>query len=501
MRLRVASVLAVLLPALLLLAGACTSPKTQAKATPPPAPSPSPSPSPAQSPAPSASPSAHPSGSPTPAAPTPTTAAGPTSAPPAQAFADWPTYDANAAHTAVAPASPAATTAPTAAWTTSPLDGDDHGQPIVVAGSVIAATENNSVYAFSAATGAQLWTRHLGTPVNAASLPCGDITPVSGITSTPVADPAAGLVYVVAFLSPGTHTLFALHLADGSVAWSKPADAPGLNPITHQQRSALSLANGMVYIPYGGLFGDCGTYHGAVVGIPATGGGSTISYVVPSQNEAGIWEPGGAPVDSSGDLYVATGNSSSNAIFDEANAVIRLSPALQQLSSFAPTNWAALNRGDLDLGTMSPALVQGGQVFQVGKTGIGYLLDAANLGGVGGQLSSAQVCPSGFGGTAYTAPVVYVSCTSQLVAVSIAGTGASVTWRAPGFDAGPPIVADGAVWTLDLSHNALVELNPASGAVLHSVPTNGLAHFASPSASGGLVFVPGLRAVQAFRVH
>ncbi|HEU5002364.1 MAG TPA: PQQ-binding-like beta-propeller repeat protein [Actinomycetota bacterium] len=508
MRLRLAGSLAVLL-----LAGACGAAKTQVRSTPTPSraarPSPSPSPSAAPSVIPSppaSSPSAAPSPSrptpiPTRAAPPPTTPAAPATAPAPAAFPDWPTYDADAGHSAVAPASPAASTAPTAAWTSSPLDGDDHGQPLVVGGSVIAATENNSVYAFSATTGRQLWMRHLGTPMAASALPCGDITPVSGITSTPVADPAAGLVYVVAFLSSRAHTLFALHLADGSVAWSKPADAPGLNPLTEQQRSALTLANGMVYVPFGGLYGDCGTYRGAVVGFPANGSGATISYVVPSQNEAAIWAPGGAPVDSAGDLYVATGNSSSSGAFDEGNAVIRLSPSLQQLSSFAPANWAALNRGDLDLGTMSPTLLQGGQVLQVGKTGIGYLLNAANLGGVGGQLASAQVCPTAFGGTAYTAPVVYVSCTSQLVAVSVAGSGISVTWRASGFYAGPPIVADGAVWTLDLTHNTLVEINPASGAVLHTVPTNALAHFASPSASGGLIFVPGLRAIQAFRVR
>jgi outer membrane protein assembly factor BamB len=427
------------------------------------------------------------------------TAAAPPSSP-AAGFADWPVYHADDAHHGVAASSPATAAAPSAAWTSPALDGDDRAEPIVAGGKVIAVTENDTVYAFDAATGAQVWSAHLGSPEVASALPCGNIDPYSGITGTPVADVSAGLVFAVAFLRSGTHTLYALSLATGAVAWSRPADPPGLNPLTEQQRPALVLANGYVYVSYGGLYGDCGSYHGAVVGIPASGSGAAISYVVPSQNEAGIWAPSGPAVDGAGDLYVATGNSSSSGAWDFANAVIKLSPALSALSSFAPANWEQLNRSDADLGSLGPTLLAGGTLFQAGKSGEGYVISASTLGGVGGQLSSAPVCSGAYGATAYAAPTVYVPCRSGVVAVTVGTGGAmSVAWRSAAFDAGPPIVAGGELWVLDLSGSSLDELNPASGAVVHTIGVPALAHFAAPAASGGLIFVASLRSVEAVR--
>ena len=84
------------------------------------------------------------------------------------------------------------------AWTSAALDGEIYGEPLVSAGRVYVATENNTVYALSAATGAVAWSRHLATPVPSGSLPCGDIAPTVGITGTPVIDPARGEIFVVA---------------------------------------------------------------------------------------------------------------------------------------------------------------------------------------------------------------------------------------------------------------------------------------------------------------
>ena len=47
------------------------------------------------------------------------------------------------------------------------------------------------------------------------------------------------------------------------------------------------ICGGMVYVPYGGLYGDCGPYHGFVVGVKADGSGGLLSYAVPSGREAG----------------------------------------------------------------------------------------------------------------------------------------------------------------------------------------------------------------------
>src|SRR5207237_8272768 len=81
------------------------------------------------------------------------------------------------------------------AWSSPGLDGSVYTQPLVADGRVIAATEADTVYALDAATGQIGWRAKLGTPVNGGSLPCGNIDP-SGITGTPVVDPATNTVYV-----------------------------------------------------------------------------------------------------------------------------------------------------------------------------------------------------------------------------------------------------------------------------------------------------------------
>ena len=74
------------------------------------------------------------------------------------------------------------------AWSSPTLDGQLFGEPLVANGRVIAATENDTVYEMSARTGRILWSRHLAKPVPSTDLPCGDISPVVGITGTPVID-------------------------------------------------------------------------------------------------------------------------------------------------------------------------------------------------------------------------------------------------------------------------------------------------------------------------
>jgi outer membrane protein assembly factor BamB len=160
---------------------------------------------------------------------------------------------------------------PKVAWTVS-VDGDVYASPLIVAGHVIVATENNTVYSLDLFTGAVIWTIHLGQPVDAASLPCGDIGPVTGITGTPAADPASGLLYVVAFLGARHHMLFTLKLVDGTVASQQDIDPAGSTPAVQQQRGALAVGANYVYVPLGGLYGDCGPYHGYVVAVPRAGG-------------------------------------------------------------------------------------------------------------------------------------------------------------------------------------------------------------------------------------
>jgi outer membrane protein assembly factor BamB len=426
--------------------------------------------------------------------PTPTAATDQAQPQPAAAAAAWPTYHRDLARTGNDPRAPRATRV-RPAWSAS-VDGDVYAEPLVAGGRVIVATENNSLYAFSAASGRRLWRTHLGSPVAGSSLPCGNIDP-SGITSTPTIDTRRGMVYAVAFLAPARHQLAAIDLSTGRVRWQRGIDPPA-DPTVHQQRSALSLANGRVYVPYGGLFGDCGNYHGWVVSAPASGpSGAQANFQVPTHSRGAIWAPSGASVDGRGRLFVSTGNGDSTSRFDFGNAVIRLSPSLQRQSYFAPANAAELNGSDTDLGSVGPLLLPGGRVFAIGKEGVAYLLDANNLGGIGQQLASLRLCTA-FGGLAYAGGTVYVPCTSGVVAVRVGARSLSVAWRGPGFRAGPPIVAGGLVWTVDLDGGQLTALTTGAGRVSFRAALGSPPQFSTPSESGGRVYVSGGKRVLAF---
>lgn len=381
-------------------------------------------------------------------------------------------------------------------WVSQPLDGMVYAEPLVFDGKVFVATENDSVYALNAQTGAVVWRTHLGDPVSGSSLPCGNIDP-SGITGTPVIDPATRTIYVVTFQAPANHTLAALNTTDGKVVFIHVADPPGADPTVEQQRSAFSLGNGMVYWLFGGLLGDCGQYHGWVVGLKSDGTGSMVSYQVPTNREGGIWAPSGAIIDSSGDIFVTTGNGDSSTTFDHGNSVIKLTPSLQEIGYFAPTNWAQLNRNDNDLGSVGPTFVGNGLIFQAGKEGVGYLLNATNLGGIGGQVFSGGVCSS-YGGTAVSGDTVLVPCTDSLVAVSVTGSSFTMAWRGPAFSAGPPVVTGNIVWTLDVSSGTLHGLDLKTGNELFSFGTAQVTHFTTPTYAYGELFVAAGDSVYSF---
>src|SRR4029453_17075028 len=157
--------------------------------------------------------------------------------------------------------------------------------------------------------------------------------------------------------------------------------------------------------------------------------------------------------------------------------------------------------GDVDLGSVGPAILPGDRIFQIGKEGVGYPLDAAHLGGVGGELVSARVCATAaFGGTAHTDDTVYVPCGDGVVAVRFTPDSLTVAWRSERFDAGPPILAGGLVWSVDESTPALVGLDPAGGARRVRIALDDASHFASPSSAPGCIFVPTLRTITAFCV-
>ena len=211
------------------------------------------------------------------AARTPSPSPSPSGSPTAHGkVSDWLEYHGTSARTGQGPSTPAVAN-PRQAWSV-PVDAPVYASPLIFNGRVIVATENNTLYSINLDKGTVFWTVHLGTPVNGYSLPCGNIKPTTGITGTPVIDPQSGRIYVVAFLAGPVHKLFTLDAIDGSVLSQQVVDPAGSNPAVEQERGALSLGSGYVYIPFGGLYGDCGSYHGYVVGVPVAGGANVTPF-------------------------------------------------------------------------------------------------------------------------------------------------------------------------------------------------------------------------------
>ncbi len=298
------------------------------------------------------------------------------------------------------------------------LRGPTYAQPLFWAATqpgerdlVIVATEQNEVSAIDASSGAVVWRRSLGRPVPRKALPCGNIDPL-GITGTPVIDRASRTLFLDAMTTPDEgrtkrHVIVALSIDDGSTRHDWPVDvsaAVRVGPIAfdsavQNQRGALALLGGAVYVPYGGHFGDCGDYHGWVVGVPIGRPEAPQAWVTRARG-GGVWASGGIATDGTA-LYVATGNTFGAASWADGEAIIRLRPgpvfSQQPADYFAPADWRALDTADADLGSSGPVLIQvpGAQpsrlLVALGKNGEGYLLDPANLGGIGGAVARQHV--------------------------------------------------------------------------------------------------------------
>jgi len=173
----------------------------------------------------------------------------------APAASDWTTYHRDNARTGYLAglADPARLTR---AWSTR-LDGAVYAEPLVVGDRVLVATEADTLYSLDRRSGQVQWHTTVGKPVPLSALPCGNIDPL-GITGTPVYDPATGLVFAVAEVTGPAHVLVGVDVRSGQVRVRRSVDPPGVDPRPHQQRAALALSQGKVYVAFGGLLGDCG---------------------------------------------------------------------------------------------------------------------------------------------------------------------------------------------------------------------------------------------------
>jgi hypothetical protein len=327
-----------------------------------------------------------------------------------------------------------------------------------------------------------------------------------------------------------------------------PPASSGLqfHPDIQQQRGALTLVDRVVYVPFGGYWGDCGDYHGWVVGVPLSSPRRQEAYATPTRRMGGIWAAGGLAADPERRLYAATGNSDLGAGRDFGNSVLRLETSPLRFSSaprdyFTPSNAASLSAADTDLGSAAPLVVPdipGSStprlLFIAGKQGVGYLINRDDMGGAGrgtgitgeGVYSRCIFGTCATGGfevgsaTAYwdgggLGRLIFVPgrgtqpapCggTGGIVALRLAleprtrAAAFSVAWCSPSMrDPGAPAVsgegpAGGVVWVVDHGADALYALDARSGRVAYvSRGADALPEthqFITPSIWAGRVYV------------
>ena len=406
---------------------------------------------------------------------------------------------------------------------------------------LIVATEDDEVFALDAQSGAQIWKRALGRPVSGSALPCGNISPL-GVTGAPVIDEQRGAFYLDAAVMRANrprHEIFALSLADGSIEAGWPVDVATalggrFDPTVQNQRGALALFKGKVFVPFSGHFGDCGDYHGFVVGVAIEEPRKVSSFETRARG-GGIWAQGGVSGDGQS-LFAVTGNTFGAIVCSDGEAVLRFSSHLAQpvesRDFFAPVDWRELDRRDLDMGGTAaiPLDVAGANgarklIFTIGKSGEAYLLDRDNLGGVGGALASDRVTTN----IAITSPAVWSA--SDGVLVVFQGNGAhcprgepanglialkirsdppltmETAWCASVARAGSPIVtttdgsSDPIVWVVGAEgDNRLHAFRADDGQPLATPPETmrGLHHFQTLIASENRLYVAADGTIYAF---
>ncbi len=301
---------------------------------------------------------------------------------------------------------------------------------------------NPNAFAFDETTGLPVWKVDV---TNGTAGGGGD-----GIRGTPAIDPISRRVFIVT--GNGPHVVHALSVDTGveqktggwpvtlSMTSVKYGDA-GFNSGVQNQRGALLLVNGTLYIPFGGEDGDGGNYLGWIVAIDTTTPSSIGAWATLSP-KSGIWASGG-PASDGINVYAETGNSNvirSATVLpsawdsEEVVALTGLAVATRDgAHQFLSHEWKPWDQGDLDLGASAPAVVPLGAtsnppsiVVAPGKAGVVYFLNGSNLsqgvwpGDAGGELQELTV--AGGGQAIYTAPTVYGSASGIHVAIN-AGQG------------------------------------------------------------------------------
>lgn len=434
---------------------------------------------------------------------------------------------------------------------TQPVDEIIVGHPLYLPGVTIpgagvynvvyVATMNDTVYAFDANSGSTpaLWTTSLlsYSPAGATPVPIdvkGCKSTVgwtqTGVISTPVIDPVANIIYLMAETYENERVVHRLHALDVTtgmeeVGWPVTVTATynynGQDYTfvdTHEMnRPGLLLSNGYVYAGFGSP-GCNGGDQGWVMAFNTATAQLDAFDLEPGSRFGSVWQKGaGLSADSDGYIYADTGEGGMVSGVDLAITVFKLNPATGSQMSladwFTPWNWQYLSENDVDINNAVVILpTQDGPVpneaITLGKEGTIYVLNRDNMGQfcstcVGGDPQIVQelqrVATMGYTPVVWNGSV-YITGSSKIQIYSLNnGLLTLDTSLVIGSMTHPVVTANGTtngiVWLINGSR--LLALNALTLAKLYSseqalggrdsLPR--LAHFGSPIVADGEVFI------------
>jgi PQQ-like domain len=448
--------------------------------------------------------------------PAPSAAAEATASPTATAAAapaDWNRFGYDAQKTSDAPRGIAAAAIGSLHERSISLPGTVDSSPIYLAGVTVKGAHRNVIVltttygrtlALDAASLKTLWQFTPSSYAHVAGSP--QIT-----TATPLSD--RRFVYAA---SPDGR-IHKLSLASGHQVSSGHWPVSVTRDPTHEKiASSLNKTGGTLLVTTGGYIGDAPPYQGKVVAISAGSGRITSVWnslcsnrraiITPSScgsNESAIWGRAGAvvnPVDHH--VYATSSNGPYNGRTDWGDSVLELSPGAGGLvGSYTPTNQAALEAGDVDLGSTSPAILPDPRtgrprfLLQGGKDGLLRLL-ALPLRPPGRLGGERQIVSAPGHTDVFTAIAVrhrkgsteaFVATNAGTAGFRLSGGKLHRLWE-NGTGGTSPVLAGGVLWVFDPG-GGLVAYRPGSGAVIHrfAAPSG---HWNSPIIAGGRVYLP-----------
>ncbi len=384
---------------------------------------------------------------------------------------------------------------------------------------LIVATEHDSVYAYDADTGTNLWqiTTLKSGETTSDKRSCSQVEPEIGITSTPViARPKTGnpVIYVVAMSKDGSgnyhQRLHALDATSGAELFNGPVDIaaqyPGtgdnssngfviFDPAQYKERAGLLMIGNTVYLAWASHC-DFRPYTGWIMGYNTTTlAQTTVLNVTPNGNEGAIWGSGaGMAADNAGNIFLLD----ANGVFDTTlnstgfpesgdfgNAFLHLTTkgGLAVADYFEMYNEQSENSFDTDLGSGGALLVsekdKTGKVWQLavgaGKDNNLYVVDRTNMGKfntttnkvyqelTGGLPGGIWSMPAAFNTNLYYGPVSSPILKFQFVNAKLHPTATAKTSNSFAYPGATPSI------TANAGQNAIVwaseNTNPA---VLHA---------------------------------